>query len=59
VLSLAMVEAAVRSAETGQRVRIADVLGEAHEAAVRDERIEALAPVLSSWGTPLPALATT
>jgi predicted dehydrogenase len=54
VLSLAMVEAAVRSAETGQRVRIADVLEEAHAVAVRDERIEALSPVLASWTTPLP-----
>jgi predicted dehydrogenase len=54
VLSLAMVEAAVRSAETGQRVQIADVLAEAHAVAVRDERIDALAPVLSSWSAPLP-----
>jgi predicted dehydrogenase len=56
VLSLAMVEAAVRSAETGQRVRIADVLTDAHAAAVRDERIDDLAPVLRSWSTPLPAV---
>ncbi len=56
VLSLAMVEAAVRSAETGQRVQIADVLAEAHAAAVRDERIDALAPVLAGWSTPLPSL---
>ena len=56
VLSLAMVGAAVRSAETGQRVQIADVLAEAHAAAVRDERIDSLAPVLAGWSTPLPSL---
>jgi predicted dehydrogenase len=56
VLSLAMVEAAVRSAETGQRVLIADVLAEAHAAAVRDERLPQLTEVLASWATPAEAL---
>jgi len=56
VLSLAMVEAAVRSAETGQRVRLADVLEDAHAAAVRDERMPALAEVLRGWDSPLPPL---
>ena len=56
VLSLAMVEAAVRSAETGQRVRIADVLTEAHAAAVRDERLPQLKEVLTSWASPAEAL---
>lgn len=37
VLSLAMVEAAVRSAESGERVVIADVLAEAHAHAIETE----------------------
>ena len=48
VLSLAMVEAAVRSAETGERVSIADVLAQAHaqaiEAEPRDDVRTALVP---------------
>ena len=48
VLSLAMVEAAVRSAETGERVSIADVLAQAHaqaiEAEPRDDVRAALVP---------------
>jgi predicted dehydrogenase len=58
VLSLAMVEAAVRSAETGQRVPIADVLAEAHAAAVRDERLPQLKEVLTSWTSPAEPLST-
>ena len=38
VLSLAMVEAAIRSAEKGRRVTIAEVLDDAYAAAVRTPR---------------------
>jgi predicted dehydrogenase len=58
VLSLAMVEAAVRSAETGQRVPIADVLAEAHAVAVRDERLPQLKEILTSWTSPAEPLST-
>jgi predicted dehydrogenase len=58
VLSLAMVEAAVRSAETGQRVPIADVLAEAHAAAVRNERLPQLKEILTSWTAPAETLST-
>ena len=44
VLSLAMVEAAVRSAETGQRVALADVLDDAYAQAVRRSRTPESAP---------------
>ncbi|MCA4131742.1 Gfo/Idh/MocA family protein [Arthrobacter sp. M4] len=41
ILSLAMVEAAVRSAESGQRVLIADVLNAAYEQALSSEQLPA------------------
>lgn len=53
VLSLAMVEAAVRSAETGTRVLISDVLADAHAGAIADETVSELRSVLTSWGSPL------
>ena len=49
VLSLAMVEAAIRSAETGARVRIADVLDDAYAAAVREETRDDVRDVLEGW----------
>ncbi|PPH18596.1 oxidoreductase [Rathayibacter rathayi] len=51
VRSLAMVEAAVRSSETGARVRIDEVLEEGYAEALmlaRDERVRA---ALASWGS--------
>jgi predicted dehydrogenase len=53
VLSLAMVEAAVRSAESGERILIADVLADALARAIEDERRTELRSVLTSWGSPL------
>jgi len=49
VMSLAMVEAAVRSAETGTRVLLDDVLAAAHEAALRDETRPELRTALADW----------
>lgn len=49
ILSLAMVEAAIESAETSRRVRIDDVLDEALRAAIAEERDPAVAEVLGSW----------
>ncbi|WP_324013444.1 Gfo/Idh/MocA family oxidoreductase [Microbacterium sp. JZ37] len=49
VASLAMVEAAVRSASTGRRVRIATVIEEAYEAALVDEKDDAVREVLERW----------
>jgi predicted dehydrogenase len=49
VLSLAMVEAAVRSAETGQRVLLDDVLTDAHAEALRTETHPAVKAALASW----------
>ncbi|WP_432535326.1 Gfo/Idh/MocA family protein [Kineococcus arenarius] len=57
VLSLAMVEAAVVSAETGARVRVDDVLERAHERALADERREDVRAVLASWTSVRGALA--
>src|SRR4029453_13426225 len=56
VLSLAMVEAAVRSSETGERVLIADVITEAYAQALETERIPAAQKVLESWASPLDVL---
>lgn len=50
VLSLAMVEAAVRSADTGQRVLIADVLDDAYAAALAAEQHPEALIALKSWG---------
>ena len=63
VLSLAMVEGAIRSAQTGQRVVLADVLDEAYEQALATERRSPLRARLASWppvheviGGPAPAV---
>jgi predicted dehydrogenase len=49
VLSVAMVEAAVRSAETGQRVSLASVLEEAYAQALAAEGNPEVRAVLASW----------
>jgi hypothetical protein len=49
VLSLAMVEAAVRSAETGQRVLLDDVLADAHAEALRTETNPDVRDAMASW----------
>ncbi|MET3769803.1 putative dehydrogenase [Marisediminicola sp. UYEF4] len=51
LFSLAMVEAAVRSAETGARVAIADVLEAALESAIAGERRADVRAALKSWGS--------
>ncbi|MEA5454029.1 Gfo/Idh/MocA family oxidoreductase [Sinomonas sp. JGH33] len=49
VLSLAMVEAAMRSARLGRRVAIDEVLGESYETALATEANEDVLRVLKSW----------
>jgi predicted dehydrogenase len=49
VLSLAMVEAAVRSADTGERVQLDDVLAAAHAEALRTETHSDVRDALASW----------
>jgi predicted dehydrogenase len=49
ILSLAMVEAAVRSAELRRRVKIAEVLEDAYAAAVRGEPRADVRGVLAGW----------
>lgn len=56
VLSLAMVEAAVKSSQTGQKVLISDVLDEAHRQALAVEAVPAAREVLAAWASPLEAL---
>jgi predicted dehydrogenase len=56
VLSLAMVEAAVRSSQTGQKVLIRDVLDDAHRHALAVESVPSATDVLASWASPLEAL---
>jgi predicted dehydrogenase len=51
ILSLAMVEAAVRSAASGQRVLIDDVLEDAYAQARADESREDVLAVLEGWGS--------
>jgi hypothetical protein len=51
IMSLAMVEAASQSAETGDRVAIADVLDDAYAHALADEHRADVAAVLRSWGS--------
>jgi predicted dehydrogenase len=51
VLSLAMVEAAVRSAETGERVQVSDVLEAAYATAVADEKRADVRATLTAWGS--------
>lgn len=57
VLSLAMVEAAVRSAESGTRVAIAEVLEQAYAQAVSDEPRDDVRQALVAWGTAADGLA--
>ncbi|WP_269938624.1 Gfo/Idh/MocA family protein [Arthrobacter sp. HY1533] len=52
VHSLAMVEAAVQSAETGQRVRIDDVIAAAYTQALESERNADVKAALAAWGSP-------
>jgi hypothetical protein len=49
VMSLAMVEGAVRSAQTGRRAVLAGLLDEAYEHALATERRPQLLAVLPSW----------
>ena len=49
IMSLAMVEAAVESARSGQPCRLADVLARAHEQAVRDEQRDTVRDRLAGW----------
>jgi predicted dehydrogenase len=49
VLSVAMVDAAIASAEQGRWVRIADLVGRAHVRAVAEERRPEVRAVLQSW----------
>ena len=49
VLSLAMVEAAIRSAEKGRRVTIAEVLDDAYAAALDSEADPEVRAVLAAW----------
>ena len=49
VLSLAMVEAAIRSAKEHRRVTIAEILDDAYDRAVREETDPALKVALESW----------
>lgn len=51
IISLAMVEAAARSAETGDRVTIAEVLADGYREAVANERRADVAEVLRGWGS--------
>ena len=51
VLSLAMVEAAVRSAETGERVRLENVIDAAYVSALADERRPEVKAALVAWGS--------
>ena len=53
VLSVAMVEAAIRSAETGQRVALAAVVEDAYEQAVTTEPNAEVRAVLASWASVL------
>lgn len=56
VMSLAMVEAAVRSAETGARVLVDDVLADAHAEALRAEQRPDVRGALAAWPSPRAAL---
>jgi len=49
VMSLAMVEAAVRSATSGRPERLADVLEQAHARALREETRAEVRSVLAGW----------
>ena len=51
VLSVAMVDAAIASAEQGRWVRIADLIEAAHARAVAEERVPEVREVLSGWSS--------
>jgi predicted dehydrogenase len=51
VMSLAMVEGAIRSARTGRRVIIADLLDEAYRLALTTERRPQLRAALAAWAS--------
>ncbi len=51
IMSLAMVEAAARSAETGDRVTIADVLADGYAQALANEQRADVGDVLRGWGS--------
>ncbi|BDZ48125.1 dehydrogenase [Frondihabitans sucicola] len=51
VMSLAMVEAAIESKDTGTRIAIDDVLERAYESAVRSERRDDVRAQLESWSS--------
>ena len=51
VFSLAMVEGAVRSADSLSRVSLDDVLEDAYQQALRTEQREDVKEVLLSWGS--------
>lgn len=56
VISLAMVEAAVLSAESGTRVRIDDVLESSYQTALEVEKSEEVRARLQSWGSAIRGL---
>ncbi|MGU3411168.1 Gfo/Idh/MocA family protein [Microbacterium sp. M1A1_1b] len=58
VMSLAMVEAAIASTRTGQRIVIDEVLEQAHATALQDERDDAARERLAAWGSVRNALST-
>jgi predicted dehydrogenase len=49
LMSLAMIEGAVRSAQTGQRIAVDDLLDDAYQQALVGEQRPELAAVLASW----------
>jgi predicted dehydrogenase len=59
VMSLAMVEAAVQSAETGRAARLDDVLDRAYAQAIREEARADVRGALESWPSVREALAMT
>lgn len=59
VLSFAMVEAAVRSADTGARIRIDDILDEGYSAALDQAEPGLVRDTLESWGSASAGLSLT
>ncbi len=58
-MSLTMVDAAIASARSGQRIVIDEVLEQAHATAIADERDEAVRERLAGWASVREALAAT
>ncbi|KTR53587.1 Gfo/Idh/MocA family protein [Curtobacterium oceanosedimentum] len=58
VMSLVMVDAAIASARSGQRVVVDDVLEQAHATALEVERDDAVRERLAAWGSVRQALAS-